>query len=126
MSRSLNQAYETLVSRRQNNVYIDKRRNILNTWRDYVRREKNAVNVIGAIARRTLRIEVFQRIRMFAREKFLDRDAQRICTNFYNLMKSKNLKRVVRKWQSKSMKKLSDESQQLQENLVNLIDSNAQ
>jgi len=48
---------------------------------------------------------------MFAREKFLDRDAQRICTNFYNLMKSKNLKRVVRKWQSKSMKKLSDESQ---------------
>jgi len=70
----------------------------LNTWRDYVRREKNAVNVIGAIARRTLRIEVFQRIRMFAREKFLDLDAQRICTNFYNLMKSKNLKRVVRKW----------------------------
>ena len=59
MSRSLNKAYETLVSRRQNNVYIDKRRNILNTWRDYVRREKNAVNVIGAIARRTLRIEVF-------------------------------------------------------------------
>ena len=56
------------------------------------------MNVIGAIARRTLRIEVFQRIRMVAREKFLDSDAQRICTNFYNLMKAKNLKRVVRKW----------------------------
>jgi hypothetical protein len=99
-----------LVSRRKNNVYIDKRRNILNTWRDYVKREKNAVNVIGAIARRTLRIEVFQRIRMVAREKFLDRDAQRICNNLYSLMKAKNLKRVVRKWQTKSMKKLSDES----------------
>ena len=74
MHRSLTVAYETLVSRRKNNVYIDKRRNILNTWRDYVKREKNAVNVIGAIARRTLRIEVFQRIRMVAREKFLDRD----------------------------------------------------
>lgn len=55
----MNQAYETLVSRRKNNVYIDKRRNILCTWRDYVKREKNAVNVIGAIARRTLRMEVF-------------------------------------------------------------------
>jgi hypothetical protein len=110
MHRSLTVAYETLVSRRKNNVYIDKRRNILNTWRDYVKREKNAVNVIGAIARRTLRIEVFQRIRMVAREKFLDRDAQRICNNFYSLMKAKNLKRVIRKWQTKSMQKLTEES----------------
>jgi hypothetical protein len=49
---------------------------------------------------------------MVAREKFLDKDAQRICNNFYSLMKSKNLKRVVRKWQHKSMKKLTEESQQ--------------
>lgn len=43
----------------QNNVYINKKRNIFCSWREYVRREKNAVNVIGAIARRTMRIEVF-------------------------------------------------------------------
>jgi len=47
---------------------------------------------------------------MVAREKFLDKDAQRICTNLYSLMKAKNLKRVVRRWQTKSMKKLSEES----------------
>ena len=40
-------------------------------------------------------------------------------------MKAKNLKRVVRRWQTKSMKKLSEESQQMQVNLENLIDSNA-
>ena len=28
-------------------------------WRDYIKQEKNAVNVIGAIARKTLRMEVF-------------------------------------------------------------------
>jgi len=31
------------------------------------------VNVIGAIARRTLRIEVFQRIRLAARENWKDK-----------------------------------------------------
>ena len=98
MERSFQNAYETLVSRKQNNIYIDKRRHILSTWRDFVKRERNAVNVIGAIARRTLRIEVFQRIRMIAREKFLDKDAKRICDNFYNLMKNKNLQRIVRRW----------------------------
>jgi hypothetical protein len=59
MQRQFEKAFETHCSRVNNNVYIEKRRNILKTWRDYVRREKNAVNVIGAIARRTLRIEVF-------------------------------------------------------------------
>ena len=57
------------------NSVISSNTNLNAYGRDYVKREKNAVNVIGAIARRTLRIEVFQRIRMFAREKFLDRDA---------------------------------------------------
>lgn len=49
------------------------------------KKRKNAVNVIGAIARRTLRIEVFRRIRMTARENYLDSDAKRICTNFYRM-----------------------------------------
>jgi hypothetical protein len=68
-----------------NNTYTDKKRQILVTWREYVKREKNAVNVIGAIARRTLRIEVFRRIRMAAREKYLDNEAQRICSNFWRM-----------------------------------------
>lgn len=34
--------------------------------------EKNAVNVIGAIVRRRLRAEVFERIRLVGRERYLD------------------------------------------------------
>jgi hypothetical protein len=55
------------------------------TWREFVKKERNAVNAIGAIARRTLRIEVFRRIRMVARENYLDADAKRICTNFFRM-----------------------------------------
>lgn len=98
MQRQFDKAYETHVSRVKNNVYIEKKRNILCTWRDFVRREKNAVNVIGAIARRTLRIEVFRRIRMVARERFLDKNAERICTNFFNMTKHGNLKKAFSRW----------------------------
>ena len=52
-------AFNTLTRRVKDNHYIDKRRNILLVWRDFIKAEKNAVNVIGAIARRTLRMEVF-------------------------------------------------------------------
>lgn len=69
-----------------NNVYIDKKRQIFTTWREFVRAEKNSVNVIGAIARRTLRIEVFRRIRMVARENHLDAEALRISTNFFRMI----------------------------------------
>lgn len=102
MQKNFDKALETHIGRMKNNVYIEKRRNILNTWRDFVRREKNAVNVIGAIARRTLRIEVFQRIRMVARERFLDKNAERICTNFYNMFKHANLKKVFSRWRENS------------------------
>lgn len=102
MQRNFDKAFETHVSRVKNNVYIEKRRNILNTWRDFVRREKNAVNVIGAIARRTLRIEVFRRIRMAAREKYLDKNAERICTNFWNMLKHSNLKKAFSRWRQNS------------------------
>jgi hypothetical protein len=98
MQRQFDKAFETHCSRVKNNVYIEKRRNILCTWRDFVRREKNAVNVIGAIARRTLRIEVFRRIRMVARERFLDKNAERICTNFFNMSKHGNLKKAFSRW----------------------------
>jgi hypothetical protein len=48
-----------LVRRVNDNHYIDKRRNIIIVWREFIRQEKNAVNVIGAIARKNLRMEVF-------------------------------------------------------------------
>ena len=73
----------------EDNHYIDKRRNILLVWRDYIRQERNAVNVIGAIARKTLRMEVFYRIRLVARENFLDKDANRKMSHFFNLVKNK-------------------------------------
>lgn len=54
------------------NTYVDKKRNILVTWKDFVQREKYAVNIIGAIARRTLLVEGFQRIAIFSRQRFAD------------------------------------------------------
>jgi hypothetical protein len=59
LNENFEKAFNTLVRRVQDNHYIDKRRNILLVWRDFIKSEKNAVNVIGAIARRTLRMEVF-------------------------------------------------------------------
>lgn len=87
------------------------------TWRDFVRREKNAVNVIGAIARRTLRIEVFRRIRMIARERFLDKNAERICTNFWNMFKHANLKKAFSKWRLNSFKLCVVDKVDAEENL---------
>jgi hypothetical protein len=83
-------------------------------WREYVRRERNAVNVIGAIARRTLRIEVFQRIRMIARENYLDANAKRILTNYFNMSKHSVLKKAYSRWRQNSfqlcvMKKVAAE-----------------
>lgn len=73
------------------------------TWRDYVRHEKNAVNVIGAIARRTLRIEVFRRIRMVARENYLDSDAQRICNNYFRMFHTKKLSNAIVRWRAATL-----------------------
>lgn len=82
-----------------------------------MRREKNAVNVIGAIARRTLRIEVFRRIRMIARERFLDKNAERICTNFWNMFKHANLKKAFSKWRLNSFKLCVVDKVDAEENL---------
>ena len=59
LHKQFKNAFNTHVGRVQGNTYIEKRRNIFCTWRDFIKREKNAVNVIGAIARRTLRTEVW-------------------------------------------------------------------
>jgi len=77
-----------LVRRVNDNHYIDKRRNIIIVWREYIRQEKNAVNVIGAIARKNLRMEVFQRIRLQARENHLKKDKKKRLTRFFFMVKN--------------------------------------
>jgi hypothetical protein len=91
-----------LVRRVKDNHYIDKRRNILLVWREFIDREKNAVNVIGAIARKTLRMEVFQRIRLVARENFLDKNACRKMNNFFRLTKNNIMKKAMVTWRKNS------------------------
>jgi len=43
--------------------------------------------VIGAIARKQLRMEVFSRIRLVARERYLEQNAEKIMTNFFRMFK---------------------------------------
>lgn len=68
------------------------------SWMSHVKEEKNAINVIGAIARQTLRREIFQRIRMEAREHKVDSDAIRKCTRMFNDLRISNLKKAMLKW----------------------------
>jgi hypothetical protein len=87
LEMNFEKALEIHKTRKTQNQYIDKRLNIMLMWKQVLRDEKNAVNVIGAIARQTLRREVFQRIRLAARENHLESDAERIQTNLFRLMK---------------------------------------
>ena len=67
-------------------------------WVSYIRKEKAAVNVIGAIARVTLRREVFQRIRAAAREKHLDDKAIATANKFFLAFKNGNLRKAWLRW----------------------------
>lgn len=98
LTTNYHKALETHVSRVRGNVYVDKRRNIFCIWADYIKREKNAVNLIGALARRQLRMEVFSRIRLVARERFLEANAERIITGFFSMVKSNQLTKAFSKW----------------------------
>jgi predicted hydrocarbon binding protein len=60
---------------------------VFGVWADFIKKEKNAINVIGAIARKNLRMEVFSRIRLVAREKYLDDNANKILNNYGRLFK---------------------------------------
>lgn len=102
LDTNFEKAFATLARRVQENHYVDKRRNILLVWRDFIKQEKNAVNVIGAIARKTLRMEVFQRIRLVARENYLDKDARRRLNTFFRLMKNSQLRKAMVTWRKNS------------------------
>ena len=84
---------------------MPKIQNIFLSWKKYVKEEQNAVNIIGAIARQTLRREVFQRIRMDAREKKIDRSAIRKCQKFFNNTRLANLRHALNRWRE-NMKSL--------------------
>jgi hypothetical protein len=91
-------AFETHVSRIHNNTYVDKKRNIFCVWADYIKKEKNAMNVIGAIARKNLRMEVFSRIRRVARENYLDHRAEKLLSSFFRLFKTAHVRGCFSKW----------------------------
>jgi hypothetical protein len=67
-------------------------------WRDYIKREKNAINVIGAIARKNLRMEVFSRIRLAARERWMDTNANKVLTNYMRIFKAALIRKAFSKW----------------------------
>jgi len=116
LQRNFNTAFATHSRRSGENTYVEKKRDIFVTWRDFVKREKNAVNVIGALARRTLRTEVFQRIARMARENYLDKRAERICIGFRNLFLKNVLKKALSRWRENSYKAVVEQMQVTQQN----------
>ena len=87
LKQNFEKALNTHVARLGSNTYIDKKRNIFSVWADFIKREKNAINVVGAITRKYMRMEVFSRIRLAAREHYLESRAERIVTNFARMFK---------------------------------------
>ena len=104
MKVNLDNAMIAFRRRKEGNVYIDKREHIFTEWALYIKKEKAAVNVIGAIARMTLRREVFQRIRLAAREKFLDDTAERIAHRYFDGFKASILRKVWLRWRENAKK----------------------
>lgn len=81
---------------------MPKLENIFGTWRRFIKKEQNAVNVIGAIVRRRLRAEVFERIRLVGRERHLDSRAEKVCMRFFMTIKNGNLLKAFSRWRENS------------------------
>lgn len=124
LNTNFEKAFATLSRRVAENHYVDKRRNILLVWRDYIRQERNAVNVIGAIARKTLRMEVFQRIRLVARENHLDKEACRKMSNFFRMFKCGQLKKAMVTWRKNSYADCVQSMMDMEETYANTLESN--
>ena len=90
-------------------MYVNKKENIFLEWAAFIKKEKNAVNVIGAIARMALRKEVFQRIRAAAREKHLDDRAIRTANKFFLAFKNSNLKKAWNRWRENMKQAVLDQ-----------------
>lgn len=78
-------------------------------WREVNRKEKNAVNVIGAIARQTFHREIFQRIRQQARENYLENEAARKQNALFRLMKSSKVRVAFGKWRALNFTRTREE-----------------
>jgi hypothetical protein len=100
LENNFDKALNIHLKRKAENKYIDKRLNILLMWKEVNRREKNAVNVIGAIARQTFHREIFQRIRQQARENFLESEAYRKQGALFRLMKASQLRVAFGRWRA--------------------------
>jgi len=81
---------------------VPKKESIFLEWVAYIKREKNAVNVIGSLARQTLRKEVFQRIRAAASENKKDDRAIRTAKKFFLSFKNANLRKAWLRWRENS------------------------
>jgi hypothetical protein len=102
LKTNFEKALDTHISRSSKNHYIDKRKNIFTTWADYVKREKNAINTIGALTRKYLRMEVWSRLRLVARENYLDTRAEKILSNFTRMFKKNLMFHSFSKWRVNS------------------------
>ena len=100
---------------------MDKRRNIFCVWADYIKKEKNAVNIIGAIARKQLRMEVFSRIRLVARERFLEANAERIMTALFKMMKANIVTKAFSRWRVRCYSEVVREMNGRREELAQTI-----
>lgn len=109
IEKNFETAFAIFTKRKEGNVYVPKKENIFLEWVNVVRREKNAVNVIGAIARQTLRREVFQRIRAAAREKHLDDCAIKTANKFFLAFKNSNLKKAWNRWRENMKQAVLDQ-----------------
>jgi len=105
---------------------VDKRRNILLVWKDFIKQEKNAVNVIGAISRKTLQMTVFKRIRLVARENYLDKDALRKMNNFFRLTKNNILKKSMVMWRKNSYAECVKSMIEMEDTYANTLNRNDQ
>ena len=118
IENNFNKALETHIGRLHRNTYIDKKKNIFLAWVDHVRKEKNAINVIGALTRKNLRMEVWSRIRLAARENYLDRRAEKVCSAFFNMVRSNLLLHAFSKWRLRNYTQLVRTMESKQEALA--------
>ena len=80
--------------------------------------------MIGAIARKTLRMEVFQRVRLVARERFLEDDARRKMMKYFRLVKNSCLKKAMVTWRKNSYAQCVESMAAMEDTYHNTLESN--
>lgn len=83
------------------------------------------MNIIGAIARRTLRVEVFQRIARQARENHLEARADVITIRFRNMFLLSNLRKAMSRWRENTFKMSVRTLEMTKANYIKTLNANA-